>query len=141
MAQIPRDKAGWAALKAEVDAQASASRPMAEAASIGAWIVGLAICAGLVAVAAWVVPAVGDWLSYESTWEWWITAYFVAGMIIASLAGLAVFAATWWWSAERWGGVCFVFGWLPAGIITALSWPLIVCLWGPALIIWGLMSD
>lgn len=92
MAQIPRDKAGWAALKTEVGAQASASRPMAETASIGAWIVGLAICAGLVTVAAWVVPTVGDWLSYEPTWEWWITAY--TGTIIASLAGLVLQAHT-----------------------------------------------
>lgn len=139
MAELPRDKAGWAALKKEVDAQALNSD--AERTSGAAWIVGLTICCSLVALAAWVIPAIGGWLSYESTWDWWLSAYFITGMILASLAGLVIFAATWWWSAERWGGVCFVFGWLPAGIITAISWLLIVFLWGPALVLWGMMKD
>jgi hypothetical protein len=111
--------------------------PFRERASqVGISAIVLAIVVSLFLGGWWLFSTVGTWLSYEPTWQWWGGAYFICGVILASLSWLAIFGSVWWWSAERWGGICFVLGWIPSGIIATICWPLIAFLWGIALLGW-----
>jgi len=94
--------------------------------------------AGL-ALGLWVITAFGRLIGYESTVAWWFSAYFVVGAVIATLGALAIFGFAWWAAAERWGGFCFVFGWLPAAILAFVSWWIIVPLWAVLLIAWAVL--
>jgi hypothetical protein len=107
-----------------------------EAIEIGGWTLGLIVVVSLFAGGIWLLQSAAVWFNYEPTWQWWLGAYLVVGLIIASLSSLAIFVGSWWWSADKWGGICFVLGWLPASIMAVIAWPFIVFLWAPIIFVW-----
>ena len=71
-----------------------------------------------------------DFIGYESTWSWWMGAYFSIGLVIGALSALAAFAGLWIWaSAEKrfWG---FLLGWLPSAIAAIFIGLVLIPLWG-----------
>lgn len=101
----------------------------------------IGVGAALVLAIGWLTERGGTLLGYDGSLGWWVGAYFVVGAVLASLSALAAFGFSWWASAEKWGGICFVFGWLPAGIIAFISWWAVLVLWGPALLGWWAWSS
>ena len=70
-------------------------------------------------------------VEYESTWQWWLSAYLIIGLLVAALSAFVGFFVIWWMAAKKWGGVAFVFGWLPASILAVLGGFLLIFLWAP----------
>lgn len=63
------------------------------------------------------------------TVEYALIGYAGLSAIIGGIAALALFFGTWWWSSERWGALCFLFGWLPASIVAYLGFWLVGAFW------------
>jgi len=139
MNRVPSNPDEWAELKRQNEARGRSLKE--DASEVVGLVFGLVVIGFLLAGAAWLAPMVGEWLAFEPTWQWWLGAYLIVGLFVASISSLVIFAVSWWWSADTWGAFCFVFGWLPAGILAAIAWPLIVFLWGPALLAWSVLLD
>jgi hypothetical protein len=67
-----------------------------------------------------------------------LSYYLAASAVVGLLGAVVLFFWIWWLSARRWGVLCFLAGWLPAGIIAYISFWVITLLWPLLVMGWGL---
>lgn len=106
------------------------------------WALGISAVAGVclvvlaaVAGATWLRSAV----HFEWSWEWWLGAYVVVGLIAAVLGALGTFGGLWYWATSRYALGGFVLGWVPSGVAAVVAFFVLVFLWLPilAVVIWA----
>jgi hypothetical protein len=66
--------------------------------------------------------------------------YFAIGASLGSVTGLVSLVLVWGWMTIHFGLFGFLVGWIPAGLIAAALWLIMVALWGPLLIVGMLVA-
>lgn len=96
----------------------------------------VAITLGLLVGGIFAVLWIADVTNYQSTWQWWLGAYLIVGLVIGALGTLVLFCGLWLWCVQEgrfWG---FAIGWVPSGFVAMVGGLLLVFLWLPAFLCW-----
>lgn len=98
---------------------------------------GIAVAIATLSAVVGVIIWIGDATNYAPTWQWFLGAYLLIGLVLGALGGLAAFGLGWAWSVSVGGFWGFAIGWAPSALLGWIMGLLLIALWLPLLIVGG----